>query len=233
MIVCNFQDSLSVSQRTVFHDHNYTAVDYSQALPVTEHNYHAYPSPAVVLSMNSIDANSCLQTTVNEKIMTAPDPELEEYHVAVKTPSKSVSTSTDTIFAAWVLVTLFLLSSFRQYGATNIIGEIYQLSTAASVTRQKQTKPYSKRVMIFCMTLAGYSAKAYSFLRSSFKNCLPSCSTLKRYRNRADGSPGFSSAALQMIKSKVGEMSQQSKKLFLSLSCDDISIRFILVHILL
>jgi hypothetical protein len=36
-----------------------------------------------------------------------------------------------------------------------------------------------------------------------------------------------------MIKSKVGEMSQQSKKLFLSLSCDDISIRFILVHILL
>jgi len=41
-----------------------------------------------------------------------------------------------------------------------------------------------------------------------------------------DGSPGFSLCALRMVKSKVEELAQDSKKLYLSLSCDDMSIRY-------
>jgi hypothetical protein len=41
--------------------------------------------------------------------------------------------------------------------------------------------------------------RAYSYLRNSVKNCLPSIGTLRKYRNRVHGSPGFSLAALHMI----------------------------------
>jgi hypothetical protein len=48
---------------------------------------------------------------------------------------------------------------------------------------------------------------------------------LRKYRNKVDGSPGFSVAAFRMIKRKVSEINIKSKNLFLSLSCDDMSIR--------
>ena len=40
-----------------------------------------------------------------------------------------------------------------------------------------------------------------------------------------DGSPGFSAAALRMLKRKVAELEETSRKLFVSISCDDMSIR--------
>ncbi len=49
--------------------------------------------------------------------------------------------------------------------------------------------------------LAGYSLRAYSYLCNSMKNCLPSIGTLRKYRNRVDGSPDFYLAALHMVKS--------------------------------
>jgi hypothetical protein len=95
-----------------------------------------------------------------------------------------------------------------------------------NVNGHQRNKPFSKRVVIFCLTLAGYLYKAYSYLRTVVKNCIPSTVTLRKYRNKVDGSPGFSSSALKMIKGKVDEMHQKSKYLFLSLSCDDMSIRY-------
>ena len=61
--------------------------------------------------------------------------------------------------------------------------------------------------------------------------CLPSVQTLRNYRKRVDGSPGFSTTAMNMIKQKVTEMHNESKQLFLSVSCDDMSIRYIFLHI--
>ena len=81
--------------------------------------------------------------------------------------------------------------------------------------------------MIFCMTLAGYSARAYSFLRDVANKCLPSQKTLRNYQKRVDGSHGFSAAALQKIKRKVAELEEKSRQLFVSISCDDMSIRYI------
>ena len=92
---------------------------------------------------------------------------------------------------------------------------------------KKRNKAYSRKIMIFCMTLVGYSTKAYSFLRESAQKCLPSVQTLRNYRKRVDGSPGFSTTAMNMIKQKVTEMHNESKQLFLSVSCDDMSIRYI------
>ena len=46
--------------------------------------------------------------------------------------------------------------------------------------------------MIFCMTLAGYSARAYSFIRDVANKCLPSQKTLRNYRKRVDGKIVFS-----------------------------------------
>ena len=111
--------------------------------------------------------------------------------------------------------------------ADSVINEIFKLYMGKSIKQSKCTKPYSRQIMIFCMTLAGYSARAYSFLRDVANKCLPSQKTLRNYRKRVDGSPGFSAAALQMIKRKVAELEEKSRQLFVSISCDDMSIRYI------
>ena len=111
---------------------------------------------------------------------------------------------------------------------TAFFGEMSELFLDGTVRgNNNRNKAYSRKMMIFCMTLVGYSTKAYSFLRESAKKCLPSVRTLRRYRKRVDGSPGFSTTAMNMIKQKVTEMHNESKQLFLSVSCDDMSIRYI------
>jgi hypothetical protein len=107
----------------------------------------------------------------------------------------------------------------------NVVYEISTLLAQANARKSRQNKPYSKSLMIFCMTLAGYSWHAYSFLFTTVKNCIPCCSTLRKYRNKVDGSPGFSLAALKMVKNKDLELANVSRNLYLSLSCDDMSIR--------
>jgi hypothetical protein len=169
----------------------------------------------------AVENSDQYRRTYTESVLQAEDPELEDYYKAVTKPVTQFTTP----LAAWVLVSIFLLSYIHKNATDSIIGEMSQLYAIASVNGHKRNKPYSKQLMIFCLTLAGYSAKAYSYLRSVAKKCIPTPETLKRYRNRVDGSPGFSLAALKMIKSKVAEMADNSKKLFLSLSCDDISIR--------
>ena len=127
--------------------------------------------------------------------------------------------------AAWVLVTLLLIH-FYKIRTENIFGEICDLFVVGSVKGNKQNKAYSRNVMIFCMTLVGYSTKAYNFLRDSANKCLPAVGTLRNYRKRVDGSPGFSTTAMNMLKRKVTEMRDASKNLFISVSCDDMSIRY-------
>ena len=112
-----------------------------------------------------------------------------------------------------------------QTRTANIFGEMCDLFVVGSVSGNKRNKAYSRTIMIFCMTLVGYSTKAYNFVRDTAKKCLPSVETLKKYRKRVDGSPGFSTTAMNMLKRKVAEMHDASNKLFVSVSCDDMSIR--------
>ena len=156
----------------------------------------------------------------------AGDPEIEilRYGVCEMKPKLPPA-------AAWVLVTLLLIQMYQARTA-NIFGEMSELFLDGTVRgNKKRNKAYSRKIMIFCMTLVGYSTKAYSFLRESAQKCLPSVQTLRNYRKRVDGSPGFSTTAMNMIKQKVTEMHNESKQLFLSVSCDDMSIRYIFLHI--
>lgn len=147
-------------------------------------------------------------------------------------PKEKIHLTVDPV--TWILVLIFVLNYFihaRQFGSDSLVFEIFNLfGDLQRKGNNRPNKPYSRKVMIFCLTLAGYSAKAYRYLRWAFQNCLPAPKTLQRYRNRIDGSPGFSLAALKMIKNKVLEMRNEGNKLFLSLSCDDISIRYIFLY---
>ncbi len=138
----------------------------------------------------------------------AADPQLEQLQ---DRSANEDNLSSGTPAAAWVLATLFLISMMRTTYSDNVISEVSSLLAQADVRQTKQNKPYSKRLMIFCMTLAGYSWHAYCFLRTTVKNCLPCRSTLTKYRNKVDGSPGFSLAALKMVKNKVVELAADSK----------------------
>ena len=136
----------------------------------------------------------------------------------------------DNLSATWFLLSLFLLNYCLKVHETGcILDEITilckEVAAKGSCTRNK---PYSKEIMMFCMTLAGYSYRAYNFVRETFNKCLPAKGTLRTYRNKVDGSPGFSIRPFMMIANKVSELKLSSKNLYLSLSCDDISIRYIL-----
>lgn len=154
---------------------------------------------------------------------TADDPQIEIL-TRDNTTRQTTMNNSATPVAAWILVNLLMIY-IVQNPANSILDELVQLSFEKRMKDKRRTRPYSKNVMIFCMTLAGYSAKAYQFVRGVFSSCIPSPKTLRNYRMRVDGAPGYSRAALNMIKRKVNELEKSSKKLYLSLSCDDISIR--------
>ena len=181
------------------------------------------PAPNVATGDNA----ARWQSTTEPVLKPAGDPEIERLQY---NKSQSYSYPIRTPAAAWVLTTLILLSIMQKNSANNVICEMSDLVYASSVNKTRRSQPYSKRMMIFCLTLAGYSAKAYSFLRNTVQNCIPSGETLRKYRNRVDGSPGFSLSALKMVKNKVLELAADSRKLFLSLSCDDMAIRFVYIY---
>ena len=133
-----------------------------------------------------------------------------------------------TPVAAWILVNIFLIHMLQKNNES-LLGEMYNVSMEAGLKETKRNKPYSRQIMIFCLTLSGYSAKAYNFLREVTKKCLPSPWTLRKYRMRIDGSPGYSLQALNMVRRKVSELKDKSKNLYVSLSCDDMAIRYIFV----
>ena len=152
---------------------------------------------------------------------SCPDPDIE---IMSKNPS-NIAKYQNTPLAAWILVLLLLLHILQKNSTDNVVYEIFQLYLRQVCINKKRTNPYSRTIMIFCLTIASYSTRAYNFLREVAHNCLPTVGTLLTYRRRVDGSPGFSVSALNMLRNKVKEMLTKSKKLFISLSCDDMSIR--------
>ena len=69
---------------------------------------------------------------------SAEDPEIEVLQYSGAQPKVNISS---TPFAAWVLVTLFLLSVIQKNCADNVIGEMFQLFAEASLHR-RSNKPY-------------------------------------------------------------------------------------------
>jgi len=222
-----------LAESAVSHDHSYSAGGVSKTVSTVSQEYSNVSSVLSVAENGNQEQNGTAaaglsagpsaadSSTADLDEDPAGDPEVEDLRNVKCAPRNQYYLPA----AAWVLTTLFLLSVLKRTTTDNVICEVAGLLGTASQRKGKQNKPYSKNLMIFCLTLAGYSWKAYCYLRNTAKNCLPCRETLRKYRNKVDGSPGFSLSALRMVRNKVVEMAGDSKKLFLSVSCDDMSIR--------
>ena len=98
----------------------------------------------------------------------------------ITTTSRRTSIWALNLVLILVCCCFMLLSKLKNKSADSVIGDIFQLYTEKTIKQSKRTKPYSRQIMIFCMTLAGYSSRAYSFLRDVVNKCLPSHRTLKK-----------------------------------------------------
>lgn len=91
---------------------------------------------------------------------------------------------------------------------------------------KKRGRKYSENIRCFALTLYFYSPKAYSYVRKKFgKQFLPHPSTMRKWYEVVDGSPGFSKEALDAIATRASE-----KSIVVNLVMDEMSIRSQLIY---
>lgn len=76
----------------------------------------------------------------------------------------------------------------------------------------------------FALTLHFYSPAAYNYVRDAFNKNLPHPSTLSNWYSTVDGTPGFTSESLNVLKIKYKEMETKNKKLICGLIMDEVYI---------
>ncbi|CAL1294995.1 unnamed protein product, partial [Larinioides sclopetarius] len=108
--------------------------------------------------------------------------------------------------------------------------EVSIQGTPAELLLSRLKKPGSKQeypaeLRAFALTLHFYSSKAYDYVRKNFQTCLPHPSTLRKWYQSIDGSPGFTDAALSALKMKVSEATKLNKTVICALIVDEMSIK--------
>lgn len=86
----------------------------------------------------------------------------------------------------------------------------------------KMKSKYSAELRAFALTLNFYSAKAYEYVRKTFRNLLPERSTIRKWYRSIDGRPGFTDEVLQALRHKV---ENNGTPLFCNLVVDEVCIR--------
>lgn len=81
---------------------------------------------------------------------------------------------------------------------------------------------YSPKLRSFALTLYFYSPKAYNYVRKTWNNLLPAPSTIRKWYQVVDGSPGFTQEALDAIALRSKEL---SKPIIVNLVSDEMAIR--------
>ena len=98
----------------------------------------------------------------------------------------------------------------------------------ASVIRRMLTngknRPFPSVLKAFTTTLHFYSPKAYEYARKIFLKNLPHPSTIRRWYQSVDGSPGICSEAILTMRDQVMKAKGQNKQIFLCLMVDEMSI---------
>ncbi|EFN76533.1 THAP domain-containing protein 9, partial [Harpegnathos saltator] len=84
---------------------------------------------------------------------------------------------------------------------------------------------YPPQLRAFALTLHFYSPKAYCYVRQTFMNKLPASSTIRSWYSSTDGSPGFSTESLQILKIKSQAAENEGKQLYGCLMMDEMAIR--------
>lgn len=89
----------------------------------------------------------------------------------------------------------------------------------------KSSRKFPPELRVFASTLHFYSAKAYNYVRETFKKALPHETTIRKWFSNIDGSPGFSTPALQLLKEKVSEGQKLNKPVLVSVMLDEMSLK--------
>lgn len=89
----------------------------------------------------------------------------------------------------------------------------------------RTTKKYSPRIRTFALTLHFYSPRGYRYVRSVFKDSLPSVSTIRKWYSVIDGKPGFSAEAFNALKLKSIEANKNGQQILACVMFDEMSIR--------
>nr|CAH7716790.1 unnamed protein product [Callosobruchus chinensis] len=102
------------------------------------------------------------------------------------------------------------------------------LSNSAQQILERMLKGASKQkydpaIRCFALTLSFYSPKAYQFVRNTFNKSLPHPSTISKWYQSIDGSPGFTSEALNALKAK--KSASEHEDILCNLVLDEMSIR--------
>lgn len=92
---------------------------------------------------------------------------------------------------------------------------------AAKVGGIGHVNTYSPELRSFALTLHFYSPHAYRYVRKMFDTCLPHPRTISRWFQTIDGTPGFTTEALNALKMRV----DSGRNLVCSLMMDEIAIR--------
>lgn len=84
---------------------------------------------------------------------------------------------------------------------------------------------YSPELRSFALTLHFYSKKAYMYVRKVFNTCLPHPSTIRKWYQVVDGTPGITKEALEALRCKALEANQLGKQIICGLIVDEMAIR--------
>lgn len=98
-------------------------------------------------------------------------------------------------------------------------------SLLKSLNKRTLKKEYPPEIRSFALALQFFSTRAYTFVREEFKNALPSLSTIRKWHEKVDGSPGFTLSAIPVIKKKIREAANKGKRLKFALIMDEMHIR--------
>lgn len=101
-------------------------------------------------------------------------------------------------------------------------------SAAAEIFKRMLQGPsqqqYTPQLRAFALTLHFYSPKAYNYVREKFNDSLPHPDTISRWYRAIDGSPGFTTEALTVLKMKKAELENSGQKMLCNLVMDEMSI---------
>lgn len=114
-----------------------------------------------------------------------------------------------------------ILSMFGSTGpSTGLLQQqLYKMKTG------RKCKQFSQEVRVFAMNLHFYSPKAYEYVRTSLGMCLPSRRTISTWYRSVDGSPGFTTESLNILKLASNEAFKSNEQLYVVLMFDEMSIR--------
>ena len=84
---------------------------------------------------------------------------------------------------------------------------------------------YSEEIRKFAITLFSYSKRSYEYVRETMGKCLPAISTIRKWLDKVDGSPGFNNHALAKLREIVEQKKMLSQKLYVSYILDEMHLK--------